>query len=361
MNARGPVSFRRIREVFPDYRAENEESSRRKFERDKETLRELGIAIRVVAEDELEGLEGSAYAIDTEETFIPEVEFEEDEVLALVILSRVARHIDHFPLKRQTEEALRKILYDRQDDTGAEDRAGVPVHLPDLAANPRQHDWIARIYEAMERRKTLHTRYHTFWSDQVKDRAIDPYGLVYQAGRWSLSGWCHLRKEERIFLVERFEDVRLNERNPSRPDFEIPAGYDVRKAIQAPPWLWEGDRSLEVEIEFSPRVAWQVEKSHARWGRFETLPDGAGRLRIAATQPDALIQWCLGFGSDARVVGPPEVVQQIVAKLRRALANHEGEPAAPPAASPRPGRATKRSARGGKPASGRGSAGRRKR
>jgi len=87
MNAQGGVSFRRLREAFTDYRGENEESGRRKFERDKETLRELGIVIQVVPDEEMEGSEGAAYTIDAEETFIPPVEFEEEEVLALLLLS----------------------------------------------------------------------------------------------------------------------------------------------------------------------------------------------------------------------------------------------------------------------------------
>ncbi len=110
MNAQGPVSFRRVKDTFPDYHAENDESARRKFERDKETLRELGIVIQVVPDEEMEGSEGAAYLIDRAETFLPAVEFEEDEVLALLLLSRVARRIDHFPLKRDADQALRKNL-----------------------------------------------------------------------------------------------------------------------------------------------------------------------------------------------------------------------------------------------------------
>ena len=338
MNARGPISFRRVKEAFPDYQAENDESARRKFERDKETLRELGIVIQVVPDEEMEGSEGAAYLVDTEETFLPPVEFEEDEVLALLLLSRVARRIDHFPLKRDTDQALRKILYDRQDDPEADVPAGPLVRLPDLARNPRQSEWLQTIHDAILQRRTLQTRYHTFWSDELKARKIDPYGLVYQAGRWSLVGRCHLREDTRVFLVERFRDVRVAPRKGSKPDYEIPPGFDVRKTVRTPPWLWEGTRPVEIEIAFSPRIAWQVAKSHGDAGAFETLPDGRGRLTVSATNPEALIHWILGFGPDARILRPADVVEGLVGRVRGILSGLEKTPEA---ARPK-GRGTRR-------------------
>ena len=316
MRTARPVSLEALREAFPDYRAENEESSRRKFERDKETLRDLGIALAVIRDEERDS---TGYTIDTSETFLPAITFEEDEVLALLLLSRVSRRIDHFPLKRETEEALRKILFDRQDDPETDFRGGIHVRLPDEATNPRGPEWLKRIYEGIERHKTLYTRYHTFWSDQVNERAIDPYGLLYDGGRWVLVGWCHLRRDQRMFQVERFQDVRMNPRNPSRRDFEIPPSFDVRKTPRRPPWLWEGDDPVEVEIEFSPKIAWQVEKIHGGSGRFETLGDGRGRLVVVATNPHALVAWCLGFGADARIRRPERVARALISRVERML------------------------------------------
>lgn len=320
MKATHPVTLAELRDAFPDYRAENEESSRRKFERDKETLRQLGIAIQVVPDEETEI---SAYRIDAGQTFLPPIEFDEDEVLALVLLSRVARQIDHFPLARHTDEALRKILYDRQDDPEKDFGAELTVLLPDNAANPNQGEWLAKIYEGIDRHKTLFTRYHTFWSDRIKERAIDPYGLVYQAGRWSLIGWCHLRKDIRTFLVERFHEVRLNPKRPSKADYEIPPAFDLRKTKLPMPWQWEGESKQEIEIEFSPKIAWQIEKTDGESGQFEMLEDGRGRLKVIASNPASLIDWILSFGADARILSPAGIAKELTSKVRRMLATYE--------------------------------------
>ena len=322
MTAARPVTLAEVREMFPDYAAENEESSRRKFERDKETLRQLGIAIEVVREEESEI---AAYRIDARETFIPPVAFEEDEILALALLARVSRHIEHFPLLRQTEEALRKILYDRQEGLDEEGGTGLFVRLPDEAANPAQDEWLDRISDAILRHKTLTTRYHTLRSDRVADRAIDPYGLLYKAGHWLLIGWCHLRKAERTFLVERFRDVRLNAQNPATPDYEIPASFDLRKTRALPPWQWDGEGSEEVEIEFSAKVAWQVKKICRDAGRFETLGDGRALLTVEASSPDALIDWMLSYGPEALIVRPASLVKRLVSRVETMRARHETE------------------------------------
>ncbi|MDP3937563.1 MAG: WYL domain-containing protein [Deltaproteobacteria bacterium] len=319
-----PVTLGELRETFPDYQAENEESSRRKFERDKDTLRQLGIAVEVVRDEETES---SAYRIDAEESFLPPIDLEEDEVLALALLSRVARQIDHFPLARQTDEALRKILYDRQVDP-EEGAAGAPfVRMPDEASNPEQREWLARIYDGIERRKTLRCRYHTLHSDRVADRAINPYGLVYRSGHWSVIGWCHLRKAERTFLVERFRDVQVNPRNASRPDFELPQDFDLRGHRVPPPWLWDGGAARAVQIDFTPTVAWQIEKSHEGLGKFESLPGGGGRLTVSASNPEALVDWVLAFGPEAVIVKPASLVRSLTGRVRGALALHAGEDA----------------------------------
>ena len=322
MTAARPVTLAEVREMFPDYAAENEESSRRKFERDKETLRQLGIAIEVVREEESEI---AAYRIDARETFIPPVAFEEDEILALALLARVSRHIEHFPLLQQTEEALRKILYDRQEGVDEEGGTGIFVRLPDEAANPAQDEWLDRISDAILRHKTLTTRYHTLRSDRVADRAIDPYGLLYKAGHWLLIGWCHLRKAERTFLVERFRDVRMNAGNPATPDYEIPASFDLRKTRALPPWQWDGEGSEEVEIEFSAKVGWQVEKICRDAGRFETLGDGRALLTVEASSPDALIDWVLSYGPEALIVRPASLVKRLVSRVETMRARHETE------------------------------------
>lgn len=57
---------------------------------------------------------------------------------------------------------------------------------------------------------------------EVSTRDFDPYGLVFRAGRWYVSGMCQLRKGLRSFRLDRVQDVRETE-----TEFERPADFDT--------------------------------------------------------------------------------------------------------------------------------------
>ncbi len=53
-------------------------------------------------------------------------------------------------------------------------------------------------------------------------READPYGLLFQQGRWYMSGYCHLRQDMRSFRLDRISDAQLLPQN-----FKRPANFDV--------------------------------------------------------------------------------------------------------------------------------------
>lgn len=53
-------------------------------------------------------------------------------------------------------------------------------------------------------------------------READPYGLLFQRGRWYMSGYCHLRRDMRSFRLDRISGAQRLPQN-----FKRPAGFDV--------------------------------------------------------------------------------------------------------------------------------------
>lgn len=53
-------------------------------------------------------------------------------------------------------------------------------------------------------------------------READPYGLLFQQGRWYMSGYCHLRSEMRSFRLDRISGAQLLPQH-----FKRPTGFDV--------------------------------------------------------------------------------------------------------------------------------------
>src|ERR1041384_5405641 len=71
LDAREPVSFPELREIFPDDYGGNRESASRKLERDKAELQALGVPIEfVAAQDDERDIGG--YRIDRSKFFLPD-------------------------------------------------------------------------------------------------------------------------------------------------------------------------------------------------------------------------------------------------------------------------------------------------
>jgi predicted DNA-binding transcriptional regulator YafY len=86
------------------------------------------------------------------------------------------------------------------------------------------------------------------WRGEESERDLDPYGLVYRAGRWYVVGWCHLRGGVRVFRLDRVLAADL------RPQtFTPPAGFDsveyVMRSLANVPSDWTAEVLLEVPIE----------------------------------------------------------------------------------------------------------------
>jgi predicted DNA-binding transcriptional regulator YafY len=140
-------------------------------------------------------------------------------------------------------------------------------------------------------------------------RALDPYGLVYRAGRWYVVGYCHLRQGVRIFRLDRVLGV-----DPRDESFVRPEGFDslayARQAFAAIPDRWLVEVLLETSLD---RVRWSVPPEFAT---LEETPNGI-ILRAGDNDLDHMARFLVGLGCSLVVRRPPE--------LRDALRRLAGE------------------------------------
>src|SRR2546423_15084664 len=83
LEARTPLTFDQIRSLMPAYQQEDIASAKRMFERDKDSLREVGVPVELAATDAWDVEQG--YRIPKERFYLPEGAFSPDEVWALFV------------------------------------------------------------------------------------------------------------------------------------------------------------------------------------------------------------------------------------------------------------------------------------
>jgi predicted DNA-binding transcriptional regulator YafY len=155
------------------------------------------------------------------------------------------------------------------------------------------------ITQAIDKTRTAQIRYFSASRNTTGRREVDPYRLWYASGGLYLIAYDYLRKDVRMFAVERIRAITLTDH-----PYQMPLGFDVEEYVQDALMIMRG-RRIDVELLFSKKVAaWVKDKLwHASQ---ETFPMKDGRLRITlkVADTDELVGWILSFGSQVRVISP---------------------------------------------------------
>jgi predicted DNA-binding transcriptional regulator YafY len=293
-----PLRLDEITERVPGYPPEGE-SRRRQFERDKETLRELGVPVATLQVDGLGGPMESAYRIETAEYYLPDLGLEPDEVAALVAAVAAVR------LEAATaREAAWKLGGRPLDGESAPPLAALPVV-----------DGLPRLFEAYRRRAVATFRY------RGEERRLEPWAIVFRRGHWYAVGLDRLRDARRSFRVDRIAGPV--EVGPAGA-FERPAGFDPGEVLADEPWRLGDDAAVEarvlVDADQAPWVRGQLGEDVDRVEDAPEHGDGAVVVRLAVTNRDAFRSFVLGLLDHAEVLDPPELRAEIVGWLDQTVA-----------------------------------------
>lgn len=270
-----PMSAQEIRARVSGY-PDNDASFHRQFERDKDELRTMGVAVLVqpvpATDPPLLG-----YRIDRRDLTEPPPALDADEVEALNLAAAVVGF------------------------TGGLGRRAV-FKLGGVAASVAQRAEVAddpnlvTVFSAVVDRCRLHLRYHG------EDREIDPYRIEFARGRWYLNGFDHARGEPRWYRVGRIEGlVRAGEAGSAPSSPGAPADLTLD------PWALPGEHPpVDAEVWFDPVAAAGV---RADLDGAEVVSDDADGLvvRLAVHNREGFRSWLLTFLDRAEVRAPDEL------------------------------------------------------
>ena len=117
---------------------------------------------------------------------------------------------------------------------------------------------------------------------------------------------------DRIYRVDRIDRLSVGEEPNS---FTRPDDFDVRQIMNTQPWEGGGEESLVASVSFHESVAWWAGRTLGA-----DVEDGKDLLvDVPVSNVDAFVGWILSFGTNAEVLGPPEVRQEIKDRVEAAL------------------------------------------
>lgn len=271
------------------------EAFQRKFERDKAELRDLGIPLEVGTTSVFDTEPG--YRIARGDYALPDVRLEPDETAAVGIAARLWQHAGLAAAATSGLVKLRAagVEVDPHAMLGSE-----PVVTVDPAFDPLQ--------SAARHRREVVFDYRTLEDDTSTPRRLQPWGVVCWRGRWYVVGHDLDRDAARCFRLSRVVGaVRV----VGRPDaFTPPVGVDLIEYVAG--WSGSAQPYGVATVLVRPGRAVGVRR---RAEQIVPGPDG-DEVMLPYSDPQGLARWLVGYGSDVVVLGPEEVRQAAISRLR---------------------------------------------
>jgi predicted DNA-binding transcriptional regulator YafY len=234
---------------------------------------------------------------------LPPLMLTDDEALAVVLGLLAGRQLGLVAATSAVEGALAKldrVLPDalRERVHGTQEAVGLGLVAGSVARDRLDAALLLTLGAAAHDCRQVRIAYRA-WNGQATERSVDPYGVVFQNGRWYLAGWDHLRRAPRTFRLDRVQAIQVTDAAFDRPrDFD-PIAH-VQEALASAPW----GLSVEVLLELS------LEQARARVspteGILEQLPEGV-LLRLGADSLDWAAHYLAGLDCRFTVRRPPEL------------------------------------------------------
>jgi predicted DNA-binding transcriptional regulator YafY len=240
---------------------------------------------------------------------VPELRFSPTELMALAFTRRLVAPLDGTELHASLQSALNKaaaMLPPQGLGLIQQLEGAFSVGLGPHKRYRHHRETIDRVTQAITEKKTIQMRYESASRGRTTRREVDPYRLWYASGGLYLIAYCHLRREPRMFAVERIKAV-----TPTDHPYQMPLHFDLDAFVQDALTVMRGPR-IAVVLEFDKATAaWAKDRVWHVSQQLERRPGGRLRMTLTVADTRELIGWILGFGSGVTVLEPAKLRQEV--------------------------------------------------
>lgn len=253
---------------------------------------------------------------------LPSVSYSLAEALALILAAQAGLNYGGVPrdalgsaIRRLTSvfpEDLRRIV----------ERFGLQQESPN---DGRRTSILGEVAKAVSLGRRLEINYQVASrGGDMTQRVVDPLAIVPYDKSWQLVGYCHLRKDVRVFKIDRIREIYILQQR-----FSPPAGFDLGRFLAAG---WGIMRGLDLPIDdvvlrfYPPAADWVAEVEWHESEVVERQPDGSIIYQASIQVTPEFQRWVLRYGSNVEIVSPDHL-RAWIAREARAILERVGEPA----------------------------------
>jgi proteasome accessory factor C len=167
--------------------------------------------------------------------------------------------------------------------------------------------WAGALREAIEKRVETVLEYRAVADAAAEKRVVEPRLLFHRDGQWYLAAWNVAKKTEHLFRLDRIATVELGTRIFGEHKGPPLARYARRRLY------FESGAEREVTLRFRGAAARQALERHGP--RVQRNTDGTVTLRMRVTPGNYLFGVVLGYGGEATIEAPADVVVAFRARV----------------------------------------------
>jgi proteasome accessory factor B len=302
------LSAEQIRASVAGYQdSKSDEAFNRMFERDKTELRDLGIPLETGRSSGFSPVDG--YRINRDAYELPDIDLDTDEAAAVALAAALW---DSPELAATSNSALMKLRAAgvQMDSEAGFDAGATAIHssAPRGIGSP---EVLGTLLAALDESRPVHFEHRSSRTSPYVTRTVEPWGVVTHQGRWYLVGHDRDREQTRTFRLTRITSV-----TPFGKAGEVtrPADADLRAIVGAAVDRLGPPTAARVWVAAGRAAGLR------RMARGDEPADLEGRhgsiLEIEMRSVDGLTRQVLGAGTDAVVIGPPELRNTVVDGLK---------------------------------------------
>jgi proteasome accessory factor C len=322
MAERRPVTALEIKREVEGYSGMNDDAFARRFYADRAELESLGIELRV--EKPAEGYyEAENYSLPPENFYLEPIEFNDAELAGL--RTTLSLLDGEFAYAEPLRLALQQLSWGKPSPLAGPASRSVALAVTAGAGGRELSQRLSKIETAIFRRKTILFDYYTMGRDALESRKVDPYHLLFRDRQYYLIGHSHERGDVRVFRLTRIRG-KVGYSSKAEHDFPRPKEFDPRLYANRAPWQY-GEIVGTARVWLSDKIEWLEARHYRTAGTFDAHADGDGAV-FETDYADArrLAGWVMSLREHARILDPPQLLDEAGERLKRIIELHTGEP-----------------------------------
>lgn len=238
-----------------------------------------------------------------------------DEAVALIVALRALAAVPGIGEREAVVRALAKL----ESATGSVSAGTSRIQV--LIDEETSTEIVALARQGLDARRRMHLRYLVPGRDESTERDVDPMRLINLDARWYLEGWCHRAEDVRMFRLDRIQDLEILDQDGTPPATARPR--DLGAGVFTP----SVDDQL-VRLALAPSAVWVSEYYPIE--TIERASDGGAVIELRTPDTAWLRRLMWQLGSQASVLAPEQLADEVRQGARQALLAYHGASASTP-------------------------------